>query len=156
MLPASTQGLYRGCAFNDAAAMSATVSRLEGDLARAKLALNERLALEEGHLRQRRELEAEVARLRSEVSVRGPSGGTCHFVLLASRLFSLELHEFEGYNQGVLHTGQGGSTWHTAFAWGRYNHSVVYLTLQLHTAHFTLCAHVALMVGLCGLQALCP
>ncbi len=68
MLPPAMTALYGGCAFNDAAAMSATVSRLEGDLARAKAALNERLALEEGHLRQRRDLETDIARLRCEVS----------------------------------------------------------------------------------------
>lgn len=62
--------LYGGCAFNDAAAMSAAVSRLEGDLSRAKAALNERLAVEESQLRQRRDMEAEVARLRVEVSHR--------------------------------------------------------------------------------------
>lgn len=62
--------LYGGCAFNDAAAMSAAVSRLEGDLARAKAALNERLAVEESQLRQRRDMETEVARLRAEVSRR--------------------------------------------------------------------------------------
>jgi len=50
-----------------AAAMSATVSRLEGDLARAKAALTDRLATEEIQSRQRRDLEAEVTRLHAEV-----------------------------------------------------------------------------------------
>jgi hypothetical protein len=67
MLPASAAALYGGCAFNDAAAMSATVSRLEGDLARAKAALTERLATEDIQLRQRRDLDAEVTRLHAEV-----------------------------------------------------------------------------------------
>lgn len=60
--------MYGGCAFNDAAAMAATVSRLEADLARAKLAVSERIQIEEGQSRQKRELEAEITRLRSEVS----------------------------------------------------------------------------------------
>ncbi|DBA99644.1 TPA: hypothetical protein ACH3X3_012208 [Trebouxia sp. C0006] len=68
MLPASAAALYGGCAFNDAAAMSATVSRLEGDLARAKAALTERLATEDIQLRQRRDLDAEVTRLHAEVA----------------------------------------------------------------------------------------
>ena len=67
MLPASAAALYGGCAFNDAAAMSATVSRLEGDLARAKAALTERLATEDIQLRQRQDLKAEVTRLHAEV-----------------------------------------------------------------------------------------
>ncbi|DBA77268.1 TPA: hypothetical protein ACH3X2_008463 [Trebouxia sp. C0005] len=71
MLPASAAALYGGCAFNDAAAMSATVSRLEGDLARAKAALTERLATEDIQLRQRRDLEAEVTRLHAEVAAAG-------------------------------------------------------------------------------------
>ncbi|KAL0017887.1 hypothetical protein WJX77_010733 [Trebouxia sp. C0004] len=68
MLPASAAALYGGCAFIDAAAMSATVSRLEGDLARAKAALTERLAIEDIQMRQRRDLEAEVTRLHAEVA----------------------------------------------------------------------------------------
>ena len=67
MLPASAAALYGGCAFNDAAAMSATVSRLEGDQARAKAALTDRFATEEIQSRQRRDLEAEVTRLHAEV-----------------------------------------------------------------------------------------
>ena len=67
MLPASTAMVYRGCAFNDAAAMSATVARLEGELAQAKASLQEKLADDQLQLRQRSQLEAELARLRSEV-----------------------------------------------------------------------------------------
>ena len=69
MLPAAAPALYGGCAFNDAAAMSATVTRLEAELAHAKASLNDRLASEEGSARQRRALEADVAHLHAEVAV---------------------------------------------------------------------------------------
>ena len=67
MLPASTAMVYRGCAFNDAAAMSATVARLEAELAQAKATLKERLANDGVQLQQRSQVEAEVARLCLEV-----------------------------------------------------------------------------------------
>lgn len=67
MLPAATPALYGGCAFSDAAAMSATVTRLEAELAHAKASLSDRMASEEGLARQRRALEADVARLHAEV-----------------------------------------------------------------------------------------
>lgn len=68
MLPAATPALYGGCAFSDAAAMSATVTRLEAELAHAKASLSDRMASEEGLARQRRALEADVARLHAEVA----------------------------------------------------------------------------------------
>lgn len=69
MLPvaAPAAALYSGCAFNDAAAMAATVTRLEAELAHAKAALADRHASQEGLRRQKRALEADVARLHAEV-----------------------------------------------------------------------------------------
>lgn len=61
--------LYSGCAFGDAAAMAATVTRLEAELAHAKAALADRHASEEELQRQKRALEADVARLHAEVSL---------------------------------------------------------------------------------------
>ena len=69
MLPAAAPAaaLYSGCAFNDAAAMAGSVTRLEAELALAKAALADRHASEEGLHRQKRALEADVARLHAEV-----------------------------------------------------------------------------------------
>ena len=64
--------LYSGCAFNDAAAMAGTVTRLEAELAHAKAALADSQASQEGLHRQKRALEADVARLQAEVPF-------CHF-----------------------------------------------------------------------------
>lgn len=65
--PAGGGGVYGGCAFSEAAAMAATVTRLEAELAHAKGALADRVAGEEAWQRQRRALEADVARLHAEV-----------------------------------------------------------------------------------------
>ena len=68
VLPAAAPAaLYGGCAFTDAAAMAAMVTRLEAELAHAKAALADRHASEEGLHRQKRTLEADVARLHAEV-----------------------------------------------------------------------------------------
>ena len=80
---ASVPRLCGGCAFSDAAAMSAVVTKLQAELAQAKAALQEKTAAEaalqrsnrdlEGNLltlqRSRRELEGSVLGLRSEVSL---------------------------------------------------------------------------------------
>lgn len=68
MLPAAAPAaLYGGCPFSDAAAMAATVSRLEAELAHAKAAQADRHAAQEALHRQNRALEADVARLHAEV-----------------------------------------------------------------------------------------
>ena len=68
MLPAAAPpALYGSCAFNDAAGMAATVTRLEAELALAKAALADSHASQEGLHRQKRALEADVARLHAEV-----------------------------------------------------------------------------------------
>lgn len=68
MLPAAAPAaLYGGCAFSDSAAMAATVSRLEAELAHAKAAQADRQASQEALHRQNRALEADVARLHAEV-----------------------------------------------------------------------------------------
>ncbi|KAL3154078.1 hypothetical protein ABBQ32_013617 [Trebouxia sp. C0010 RCD-2024] len=64
--PASGGGVYGGCAFSEAATMAATVTRLEAELAHAKGALADRAAGEEAWQRQRRALEADVARFHAE------------------------------------------------------------------------------------------
>lgn len=64
---AAPTALYSGCAFNDTAAMAATVSRLEAELAHAKAAQADRHAAQEALHRQNRALEADVARLHAEV-----------------------------------------------------------------------------------------
>lgn len=68
MLPAAAPALHGGCAFNEAAAMSVTVTRLEADLAHAKATLNDKAAAEEELACQKQTLEADVARLHAEVT----------------------------------------------------------------------------------------
>ena len=80
---ASVPRLCGGCAFSDAAAMSAVVTTLQAELAQAKAALQDKKAAEaalqrgnrdlEGNVltlqRSRRDLEGTVLGLRSEVSL---------------------------------------------------------------------------------------
>lgn len=58
--------------------MAATVTRLEAELAHAKAALGDRGACEEGLQRQRRALEADVARLHAEVASCSSPYSTAH------------------------------------------------------------------------------
>ena len=68
MVPAAASALHGACAFSDPAGMAAAVTRLEAELAHAKASLTNRAASEEGWARQRRALEADVARLQAEVA----------------------------------------------------------------------------------------
>lgn len=58
-----------GCAFSDAAAMSAMVTKLQAELAQVKLALQAKSVAEEALQGHRQSLEASVTSLRSEVSM---------------------------------------------------------------------------------------
>lgn len=58
-----------GCAFSDAAAMSAMVTKLQAELAQAKVALQDKAAAEAALQQHKRDLEAAVLSLRSEVSL---------------------------------------------------------------------------------------
>ena len=58
-----------GCAFSDAAAMSSMMTKLQAELAQANVALQDKAAAEAALQQHKRELEAAVVTLRSQVSL---------------------------------------------------------------------------------------